>query len=58
MLQKMVFLYNSLQDGWMIKKKSEKYIFSKKHEGIKEVFDDNYLTTFIEQNSKIKINLE
>lgn len=58
MLQKMVFLYNSLQDGWMIKKKSEKYIFSKKHEGKKEVFDDNYLATFIEQNSKIRINLE
>lgn len=57
-LQKMVFLYNSLQDGWTIKKKGEKYIFRKIHQGKKEIYDDNFLTSFVEQNTKIKINLE
>jgi hypothetical protein len=57
-LQKMIFIYNSLQNGWTIKKKGDKYIFSKKHQGKKEIFDDSYLSTFIEQNSKININLE
>ena len=59
MLQKMTFLYNALDDGWEIKKNNDKYIFVKKHEGKKEVFSDNYLRRFIEQNfdiNKIKGN--
>lgn len=55
-LQKMVFLYNALEDGWEIKKNNDKYIFVKKHEGKKEVFSDNYLRRFIEQNFNNKIN--
>jgi hypothetical protein len=57
-LQKMVFIYNSLHDGWNVKKRGDNYIFSKKHQGKKEILDDNYLTSFIQQNSKIKIKLE
>lgn len=57
-IQKMVFIYNSLQDGWLIKKKGEKYIFSKKHQGKKEILDESFLSSFIEQNSRIKINLD
>lgn len=57
-LQKMVFIYNSIQNGWKINKIKDKYIFSKKHQGKKEIFDDTYLSTFIEQNSKININLK
>lgn len=49
-LQKMGFLYNALEDGWEIKKEDNRYIFIKKHEGKKEVFSDNYLRRFIEQN--------
>lgn len=52
-LQKMVFLFNALEDGWEIKKNDDKYIFVKKHEGKKEVFSDNYLRRFIEQNFNI-----
>ncbi len=39
-LQKMSFLYNALNSGWSIKKQKDKYIFSKKHEGKKEVYLD------------------
>jgi len=52
-LQKMTFLYNALEDGWEIKKNDNKYIFVKKHEGKKEVFSDNYLRRFIENNFNI-----
>lgn len=58
-LQKMTFLYNALEDGWEIKKNNNKYIFVKKHEGKKEVFTDNFLRRFIENNFDInKINVE
>ena len=53
-MQKMTFLFNALEDGWQIKKFKNKYIFSKKHEGKKEVYLDNYLRRFIEANFDIK----
>ena len=48
--QKMVFIMNALSDGWSIKKSEESYIFTKKHEGKKEVFQSEYLEKFIETN--------
>ena len=48
--QKMMFLYNAINDGWSIKKRKESYIFSKNHEGKKEVFLDSYLQTFLLSN--------
>jgi len=56
--QKMIFLYNALEDGWKIYKNKEKYIFTKKHENNKEVFLDEYLQKFITKNFDInKINV-
>uniref|UniRef100_A0A6C0LI35 Uncharacterized protein n=1 Tax=viral metagenome TaxID=1070528 RepID=A0A6C0LI35_9ZZZZ len=49
-LQKMIFIHNALLDGWTITMKTDKYIFTKKHEGRKEVLSDDYLKTFIERN--------
>jgi hypothetical protein len=48
--QKMVFIMNALDDGWSVKKSQDKYIFSKKHENKIEVFQEEYLATFILQN--------
>ena len=48
--QKMVFLYNAIQDGWTVKKQNESYVFRKKHEGKQEVFLDTYLSTFVKTN--------
>jgi hypothetical protein len=48
--QKMVFLHNALNEGWTIKKKKESYIFTKNHEGKKEVFLDSYLVSFMKNN--------
>jgi hypothetical protein len=52
--QKMMFLYNALNDGWTVKKKDGSYIFKKNHEGKKEVFLDTYLTTFMKDNLDIQ----
>lgn len=49
---KMLFIFNSLENGWKIKKINDKYIFSKKHENKKEVLLDNYLNNFIKENLK------
>lgn len=51
--QKMNFIYNAIKNGWEVKMKDNKYIFSKKHEGKREVFQDSYLKKFIEKNMDI-----
>lgn len=51
--QKMVFLYNALENGWSIKKRKEKYVFAKNHDGKKEIFDEAYLASFMKQNMNI-----
>lgn len=51
--QKMVFLYNALDNGWSIKKRNDSYIFTKNHEGKKEVFDETYLSIFMKENVNI-----
>jgi len=54
-LQKMVLIYNSLENGWTVKKHLEKdvYIFTKNHGGKKEVYLDSYLRRFMENNFNI-----
>jgi hypothetical protein len=56
-LQQMMFIFSSLDDGWNIKKRNKSYIFIKKHEGKKEVFTEEFLTSFIKKNNEFKINL-
>ena len=51
--QKMLFIMNALDDGWSVKKSQDKYIFSKKHENKIEVFQEEYLATFILQNMRL-----
>ena len=48
--QKMIFLYNALEDGWSIKKLQDSYIFSKKMEGKKEILQEDYLLRFMKSN--------
>jgi len=49
-LRKIIFIYNAIQNGWEVKKQKDKYIFTKKHEGKKEVYSEHYLKDFIEEN--------
>jgi len=52
-LQKMRFIYNAIDCGWNVKKIDNKYYFSKKHEGKKEIYLESYLQKFIENNMKL-----
>lgn len=54
-IQIMAFLLNALEQGWTVKKKNNEYIFSKKHEGKREVFQENYLESFIQSNLDMSI---
>ena len=56
--QKMLFIVNALEQGWSIKKQKNSYMFSKKHEGKKEFFTENYLETFIRSNNDIQSILD
>ena len=46
-LSKILFIFNALEDGWSIKKRDGKYIFSKHKGKIKEIYLDNFLNSFI-----------
>ena len=51
--QKMTFIINALNNGWTVKKEEEKFVFTKKHENRREIFEENYLSDFINNNMKI-----
>lgn len=53
MLQKMIFIYNALDKGWSVKKKNNVYVFTKNHEGKKEVMLEDYLQSFMQDNLDI-----
>ena len=57
-LQKMAFLYNALENGWTIKKQDEVYVFTKNHQGAKEIFLDSYLRRFMKENIDLNSILE
>ena len=44
------FLYNSLNDGWTVKKTNNNYIFIKNHEGKRQILSNDYIDTFIKEN--------
>ena len=48
--QKMGFIYNAIENGWTVKKRDNKYVFTKNKKGEKEVFLDTYLRNFLENN--------
>ena len=49
-IKKMIFIQNALDQGWTIKKSGDSYIFTKKHENRREIFQENYLETFLISN--------
>jgi len=48
--QKMLFIANALEQGWTVKKSQDSYIFTKRHENKEEIFQENYLETFVDGN--------
>ena len=52
-LQKMLFIFNAIEKGWSVKKKDDKYVFTKNHENKREVFLESYLRKFITETISI-----
>lgn len=50
LFHKMKFIMNALEDGWSVKKNKESYIFKKKHERKREVFEEKYLEKFVKKH--------
>jgi len=48
--QKMIILFNSIEQGWSVKKREGSYVFTKSHENKKEVLEDSYLLKFMKTN--------
>jgi len=48
-LQKMVLIYNALEDDWKIHKKNNSYVFKKKHDNDSKFLTDDYLEAFLKQ---------
>lgn len=51
--QKMILMFNSIEQGWSVKKREGAYVFSKPHENKKEVLEDSYLLKFMKTNLDI-----
>lgn len=51
--QKMILLFNSIEQGWSVKKKGGCYVFSKSHENKKEVLEESYLMKFMKTNLEL-----
>jgi hypothetical protein len=52
-IQKMLFIYNALENGWKVEKEDEKFFFKKPHEDKKKYFTDEYLKEFIQKQLSI-----
>lgn len=50
-----IFLLNTLNDGWLIKKQKDNFIFKKKYQDKIEVLDSNFLLSFLEENLTIPL---
>jgi len=48
--KRMIFIMNALEKGWKVSKIDNQYIFVKKHEGKREIFEEKYLETFVTDN--------
>ena len=48
---KSLFILSAIDKGWVVKKRNNKYIFTKKHENKREIFEENYLERFVLSNS-------
>ena len=57
-LHKMILLFNALEEGWTIHRNNQAYVFSKNHEGKKEILLDSYLLKFMKTNLDLSKILE
>jgi hypothetical protein len=54
----MKLIMNAFEICWSVKKNDGSFIFSKKHEGKKEVFMEDYLEKFITDNMQLDMKIK
>tara|TARA_B100000401_G_C52813860_1_gene725562 strand:- start:5950 stop:6147 length:198 start_codon:yes stop_codon:yes gene_type:complete len=54
--KELMFIYNSLDQGWTVKKFNNKYLFSKKHKQKTKYFKKKYLQHFLKKNLENESN--
>jgi hypothetical protein len=42
-------ILNAIKDGWAVKRNGKTYVFTKKHDNIKEYFEPAFLLNFIQK---------
>ena len=52
-IQKMLFIYNALENGWNVEKENDTFFFKKPHEDKKKYFTNEYLREFIQKQLSI-----
>ena len=52
---RMQFVDTALDNGWSVRKRNDKYVFRKKHNGHTKVFEESFLTEFIEEQSRASV---
>uniref|UniRef100_A0AB39J6M6 Uncharacterized protein n=1 Tax=Florenciella sp. virus SA2 TaxID=3240092 RepID=A0AB39J6M6_9VIRU len=53
-LNKILFIYNAIEDGWSVKKRKKKYIFTKHKNKENYIYTDDYLKNFVTKYFNIK----
>jgi hypothetical protein len=53
-LKEMIFIYNAVNNGWKIKKKNDKYVFSKKHNNKKTFYNNSFVNKFISKQVSLE----
>ena len=53
-LQKMAFVYNAVQQGWSVRKRKGAYVFRRRHRGEKQIYLDDFLKKFVEENLDVE----
>lgn len=49
-LGKLQFIENALCNGWSVRKRGDKYVFRRKHNGELRVFNKVFISEFINEN--------
>ena len=51
-LAKLMFISNALNKGWAVRKRGDKYVFRKKHNGDVSVFSKTFVEDFVRENTQ------
>ena len=51
-IAKLIFISNALNDGWAVRKRGDKYVFRKRHNGDVSVFSKTFVEDFVRKHAQ------